>query len=56
MRDSTKNKRVKVDIYQKYRRILKMPSLTDKEIDEMRKHVGLLARTVCERVWGKKFY
>jgi len=46
----------KKDIYEKYRRILKMPRLTHREIDEMRKHLGLLARTICEHVWGKKFY
>jgi hypothetical protein len=56
MRDRTKNKRRKVDTYQNYRRVLKMSHLTNKEIDEMRKHVGLLARTICERVWGRKFY
>ena len=61
MRDRTKNKGRKVDIYRKYRRILRMPDLTDEEIDEMRKHVSLLARVpayagTCERVWGKKFY
>jgi len=46
----------KRDIYSKYRRILRMPSLTNEEIDEMRKHLGLLARTICEHVWGEKFY
>ena len=56
MSNRTKNKKRKVDIYGKYRHILRMPNLTDEEIDEMRKHVGLLARTICERIWGKKFY
>jgi hypothetical protein len=46
----------KVDIYEKYRCILNAPDLTNKEIDEMRKHLGLLAQTICEHVWGKKFY
>ena len=53
----TKRRRKKnVDMYEKYRRILKMPRLTDGQIDEMRNHVGLLAQTICEHVWGKKFY
>ena len=51
-----RGKKKKVDIYEKYRRILMMPDLTNKEIDEMRKHLGLLAQTICEHVWGKKFY
>lgn len=40
----------KVDIYDRYRHILAMPRLTKQEIDEMRKHVGLVARTICEHV------
>ena len=28
-----------------------MPDLTDKQIEQMQKHLGLLARTVCEHVW-----
>ena len=51
-----KSNRRKADIYDKYRRILNRPELTKKEIDEMRKNLGLLARTICEHVWGKKFY
>ncbi len=54
-REARKRKR-KRDIYSKYRRILKMPGLTNREIDEMREHLRLLARTICEHVWGKKFY
>jgi hypothetical protein len=46
----------RLDIYDKYRRILKMPNLTNKEIDEMRKSLIFLAQTICEHVWGKKFY
>ncbi len=53
---SVRGKKKKVDIYEKYRRILKMPGLTNKEIDEMRKYRGLLAQTICEQVWEKKFY
>jgi hypothetical protein len=52
----TKEKRRKADIYEKYRRILNMPNLTNKEIEGMRKHLCLLAQTICEHVWGKKFY
>lgn len=51
-----RNKKKKTDVYGKYRRILKMPNLTNKDIDEMRKNLGLLAQTICEHVWGKKFY
>lgn len=56
MTNRTKQKRRKADIYEKYRRILNMPSLTNKETDEMRKHLGLFAQTICEHVWKKKFY
>ena len=48
--------RRKPDIYDRYRRILAMANLSAKEIDLMRKHLGLLAQTICEHVWGKKFY
>jgi len=44
------------DIYNKYRCILKMPDLSKKEIDEMRKNLVFLAQIICEHVWGKKFY
>jgi len=43
------------DIYAKYRCILEMPDLKKSQIDEMRKYLGLLAQTICEHVWGKKF-
>ena len=56
MRNRSKNKRRKINIYEKYRRILKMPKLEDKEIDEMRKNLSLLVQTICEYIWGKKFY
>jgi len=51
-----KEERRKTDIYDRYRRILNMPRLTNKKIDEMRKYLTLLAQTICEHVWGKKFY
>ena len=51
-----KKRKRKRDIYSKYRRILKMPGLTNEEIDEMREHLRLLARTICEHVWDKTFY
>lgn len=51
-----RGKKKKVDIYEKYRRVLNMRGLTNKEIDVMRKHLGLLAQATCERIWGKKFY
>jgi hypothetical protein len=56
MRNRSKNKKRKNNIYEKYRHILKMPKLEDKKIDEMRKNLSLLAQTICENLWGKKFY
>jgi hypothetical protein len=56
MTKGTKKRKRKADIYQEYRRILKMPDLTVKEIDEMRENLSLLAQTICEYVWGKRFY
>lgn len=44
------------NIYDEYRRILKKASLSNTEIDNMRHHIRLLAQTVCEHVWKKKFY
>lgn len=52
----TAPKNKKKDIYDKYRRILEMPDLSDKEVEEMRKNLKLIAQTICEYVWGKKFY
>jgi len=46
----------KPDTYSHYREILDKPSLSAREIDEMRKNLGNLARTICEHVWGKKVY
>lgn len=46
----------KKDIYDEYRKWLKNQNLTKKEIDEMRKHMILLAVTICEHVWKKKFH
>jgi hypothetical protein len=57
MRAAVKGKKKKRGaIYDKYRQILDRPDLTEKEIDNMRNHLKLLARTICEHVWGKKFY
>jgi hypothetical protein len=53
---SSRGKKKKVDIYEKYRCVLNTPDLTNKEIDEIRKHLALLAQTICEHVWKKKFY
>ena len=44
------------DIYEKYRRILKMPGLSRKSLDEMRRNLILVAQIICEHVWKKKFY
>jgi hypothetical protein len=49
-------RRKQPDIYAKYRCILGMPDLSNKKIDEMRKNLGLIAQTICEHVWGKRFY
>ena len=51
-----KPKKGEPDIYERCRRILKMPDLPAKEMDEMREHLCLLAQTVCEHLRGKKFY
>jgi len=55
MRKVGKNKS-KVDIYQKYRVILEMQQLTNREIEAMRRNLRIIAQTICEHVWGKKFY
>jgi len=44
------------DIYDQYRENLQMPQLTNEEIDKMRPHIQLIARTICEHVWGEDFY
>ncbi len=51
-----RRKRKPAGIHRLYRRLLRRPSLTAAEIEAMRKHVILLARTICEHVWGKRFY
>lgn len=56
MSNMPRKKKRKSDIYEKYRQILERPDLTKREIDKMRKHLGLFAQTICEYVWGKKFY
>ena len=43
-------------LHDKYRELLKQPGLTAEQIDAMRKHMILLAQTICEHVWGKKVY
>lgn len=49
-------RRKRPDIYDEYRRILKMPDLSNKKIEEMRKNLVFLAQTICEHIWGKRFY
>ena len=56
MNEKVNTQKAKTTVYDKYREILDMPDLTDKQIDQMRKHLGLLAHTICEHVWRKKFY
>jgi len=46
----------KTNAYELYRRVLKMPHLADAEIDTMRRHMVLLAQTICEHVWGRRFF
>jgi hypothetical protein len=46
----------RTDIYEIYRRILKMRGLSRKSIDDMRLNLRLVAQIMCEHVWGKKFY
>ena len=43
-------------IHQAYRRFLKRPALAAAEIERIRKHIIRLARTVCEHIWGRRFY
>ena len=49
-------KKRKRDIYDKYRQTLEMLDLTKKEIDKLRIHMILLPQTICEHIWGKKYY
>ena len=46
----------KKDILNEYRRVLGKPNLSDKKVEEMRKNLRLIAQTICEHVWGEKFY
>jgi hypothetical protein len=39
-----------------YRKILQTRDLSDQEIDDVREHMIQLAQTLCEHVWGKRFY
>jgi hypothetical protein len=41
---------------ERYRKTLERAVLTDQEINEMRSHMIRLAQTICEHVWGKRFY
>ena len=43
-------------IHERYRRLLRRPALRAEHIESMRKHLIRLAQTICEHVWGKKFY
>ena len=51
-----KKRQRKADIYAEYRQVLGKPKLRKQDIDKMREHLILLAQTICEHVWGKKFY
>ena len=39
-----------------YRRLLQRPDLTDREPDELRRHVGRLTQALCEQISGKRFH
>jgi len=54
--DKNSRKTTTKNIYDKYRKILEMPNLTDKEIEEMRSNMKLLTMSICEHIWKKKFY
>ena len=54
MKESIAAKNEKL-IYDQYRMILKKPNLSRKEVEEMRYNLKMLAKTICEHVWGKKF-
>jgi len=58
MKEMAKNapKMKKKDICDEYRRVLEKPDLSNKKVEEMRKNLRLIAQTICEHVWGKKFY
>jgi hypothetical protein len=56
MSGKPRKRREKADIQDCYRRLLHRPDLSEREIQEMREHLGRLARAICEHVWGKKFY
>jgi hypothetical protein len=55
MSEPTRRKK-KNDIYETYGQVLGMPNLTNSEIDECRRPIILLTQTICEHVWGQKFY
>jgi hypothetical protein len=44
------------NIYDEYRRILNQVDLDDAEVEDIRENMKLLAQTVCEYIWKKKFY
>jgi hypothetical protein len=43
-------------IQEQYRSVVGRLALIDQQVDEMRKHMIRLAQTICEHVWGKRFY
>lgn len=51
-----KGKNKRKNIYDKYREILEMPNLSNSQIDNMREHLILFAKTICEYVWRNKYY
>lgn len=51
-----KTKTKKEDIYIEYRKVLERPDLSKNEIEEMRNNLKIVASTICEHVWKKKFY
>lgn len=53
-KDLKKNKNENIN--NEYRKIFKVPELTDKEVEEIRHNLKLIATAICEHVWKKKFY
>jgi len=46
----------KKNICNEYRKSLDAPNLTEKEVEEIRHNLKLVATAICEHVWKKKVY
>jgi len=54
--ESVRNGGSRLTIRERDRAVLPCPTLTDRQIDDLRTPVILLAQPLCEHLWGKKFY